>query len=427
MTASNSSAGTPARPHHWTRSHGARLRRLLTTALLLSFGYVVAQECTYEIEPNDQVSAATVVTGAGPDSLAPTNLSQVGEACISGALGASDADQFVWKPGALEAGHRWTLTVEGQPGQDLGVTLAAAVLAEDGRTIISTTELLEVSTPNGARVASPTFLINDGTTYVLQFSGAGGEYVAGLRPVSALRYGVADERFDEFSPTRATESPFKSFAVVDGEITQTFTVPAGFSGFEWDVELWAALGSDARFTLDGPSGQVAAGAVGAYGYARAVDLTMQPGVYTLTVAGTVDSPTTVRYQLEAAGKVLTGAASEPNDTWVTAGLIRPGDSVTGDLAVLDYYRLEIDESQAGRAWDVTLDSEQDVRFGIRDQWGRELRESRSGAASGLTLQQGAYRLVVEGPTAAHYRLSVAPASSVSEDDEPNDSQLAATP
>src|SRR5690606_1840679 len=143
-----------------------------------------------------------------------------------------------------------------------------------------------------------------------------------------------------------------------GELKQAFTVPPEMAGFTWEAELWAALGSDASFTVPGPSGQVAVGVVAEVGHARPAGLSRPPGDYSLPVTAADSVPTTARYQLEAAGRLLNGAAVEPNDDWSQAGLVRPGDSVTGTLAGSDYYRLEIDDAQAAGAWDVSLDSEQ---------------------------------------------------------------------
>ncbi|HET8985040.1 MAG TPA: hypothetical protein VFN03_04690, partial [Trueperaceae bacterium] len=420
-------SGATTLPLLTRRPASTSLRRLLATMLLACGAFAAAQECTYESELNDLVGVATVVTGAGPDSLAPATLNPVGQACRTGALGAGDTDVFVWKPGELEAGHRWLLEVESDGGQPVSVTLAVATLADDGRTVISATDLLEVATPDGARARSTEFLVNNGATYVLRFTGSAGTYVAGIRPVSALRYGTLDERFEVFSPGRATAAPLAGHAFLDGALVQSFTVSAEMAGFQWDFELWAPLGAQAQFSLTGPSGQVAGAAVGVDGYARVADLALPQGAYELTLSGAAGVPTTVRFQLEAAGRVLNGAGVEPNDVWTLAGLVRPGDSVTGALSGVDYYRLEVDGAQAGRPWDVSLDSDADVRLGIRDRWGRELRESRAGDAAGLTLAPGAYRVLVEGPTGAAYRLSVNPAASVAGDLEPNDAIIVATP
>ena len=400
--------------------------------LLLTTGLAAAQECTYESEPNDQPAGATLITGAGPGSLAPASLNQSVPACISGRLEAGDADYFLWRPSDLDAGHRWVIDLEGEPGQSLAATLSAVATTGDGREVTDATDLLAVSVADGSNLTASQFLINPGATYLLRFEGGArdavpGDYVAGLRPVTALRYGVADERFEEYSANRAVEAPLAQHAVVEGELTQVFTVPSAMAGFQWDLELWAALGAPVRFALRGPGGVLASGETDRLGLTWADDLALTPGDYSLSVTGEPGTPTVVRYAVMAAGRVLAGTAVEPNDSWVDAGLIRPGDSVTGTLAGTDYFRLEIDQEQADGAWDIRLDSGADVRLGLLDRWGRELREARAGTARGLMLEAGAYRVAVSGSAGASYQLSVTPAVAVGADREPNDSLLVATP
>src|SRR5690606_25196753 len=104
----------------------AHVSRLAALVVLLCSGFAAAQQCTYELEPNDQLDSATVVTGAGPESLAPASRSEVGTSCLSGTLAAGDADVYLWRPSDTEAGHRWAIDLEGEGGQSLNVTLAVA-------------------------------------------------------------------------------------------------------------------------------------------------------------------------------------------------------------------------------------------------------------------------------------------------------------
>ena len=138
--------------------------RWAALVVLLCGGFAFAQQCTYELEPNDQVESATAVTGAGPESLAPASLSEVGASCLSGALASGDTDVYLWTPSETEAGHRWVVGLEGDGGQSLSVTLAAATVAANGRDVTGMAELLTVASADGSQASSAEFLVNSGTT-----------------------------------------------------------------------------------------------------------------------------------------------------------------------------------------------------------------------------------------------------------------------
>src|SRR5690606_27416864 len=169
------------------RSGSGGMRSLIRNAVVvfsaLLASAALAQQCTYEVEPNDTPAQATVVTGAGPDAVEAARSGKIGITCLAGELGSGDQDAFYWEIDEEAAAHVWQVVLEGPRGGLTQVHFFDIEFAENGVDVVRADQLFRFETTNGATATSAGILLQPGR-YVLGLSPAGvdGEYVVNLHP-----------------------------------------------------------------------------------------------------------------------------------------------------------------------------------------------------------------------------------------------------
>lgn len=247
-----------------------QLRRFLAAlSACLILGLAHAQECSYEVEPNDTPATATRIEGVGPNSVGLANRVKVGDACFSGELTPNDQDAFYWDVGELEAGHSWALELEGLDRQLTAVDFFEVTFADNGVDVTGYDKLFRLESHRGRAAVSEPFLIGPGRYYLgVSSSGGAGQYVANLRALSVLDYGADDDRYRPYRASEVRRGAFGSYGALSGEQVSEFTLDATANQFLWGLELWAALGSSATLTLEGPGGPVNSVTTDSDGFAR---------------------------------------------------------------------------------------------------------------------------------------------------------------
>ncbi|MFA5569131.1 MAG: hypothetical protein WC972_10845, partial [Trueperaceae bacterium] len=401
---------------------------MLLLSLALAAGAAYAQQCTYEVEPNETPATATRLTGAGPQMLGPAWGNSVGGLCLTGDVSASDQDAFRWDVSEEQAAHRWEIELVGPGGTLTKLDLFRVTFAENGSDVTAVDKLLDIGTQGGAAAVSEQFLVEPGAYFLgLSNSGNGGEYVANVRPVSVLRYGDADERYDELSRSRSYTGEFGLYGPVDGELEQKFSLGEAEAGRVWGLELWAALGTAPSLRLEGPGGVIAEGKAGADGRVRLPGLGLGVGDY---VARVVGASGMIRLRLESQGIRGDGVAVEPNDDWQTATVFPVAGEMRATLHGRDYFRIDVPEDGAG-IYDFDFDPDSELSYTFMDAAGTKLmmsgRGSVGGTRHGLSLVEGTYRLLVEGTDGVQYRMALRPAAAIGDELEPNDTPAGASP
>lgn len=423
------SVSRPARIERspWGRTSRKRMAMLgvLFSLCAAITGSALAQQCTYESEPNDTPATATRLTGAGPNMIAPASYNEVGALCLTGTVGSSDQDAFRWDVTAEDARHRWTLAVEGPRNSVTTVELFRVTFADNGVDVTQVEKYPSVTTQNGSAAKSREFLIQPGSYYLgVATSGSAGEFVANLAPVTTLRYGADDARYDEGGP-RKYVGAFGWFGPVVEELAVSVSIDEEAARRVWGLELWAAYGSTPKLELEGPAGVVSQGAVDASGRVRFTGLGLPVGDYTVKVVG--DSGM-VRLRLESQGVRGDGIAVEPNDDWARATVFPLGSEMRATLQNRDYYRTEVTAADAGY-YDLTFESAADLTYSLNDDAGGALMYSRPGVThASLYLRAGSYQLLVEGTNGVSYNMALRPGTALAGGDvEPNDYPRSASP
>ncbi|HZW99608.1 MAG TPA: hypothetical protein VFF10_06055, partial [Trueperaceae bacterium] len=102
---------------------------------ILAAGTALAQQCTYEAEPNDAPAQATPLSGEGPNSGTRLADSDLPIACLAGELSGGDQDAFAWVVDEIGAAHAWAIGVEGAVGAVTQVDVFKIEFAEDGESV----------------------------------------------------------------------------------------------------------------------------------------------------------------------------------------------------------------------------------------------------------------------------------------------------
>lgn len=330
---------------------------------LLAAGGALAQQCTYEVEPNDTPALATPVSGEGPNSGTRLADSDLPIACLAGDLTSGDQDAFAWVVDDLGATHEWVIGVEGAAGAVTQVDVFRVEFADDGESVAAADSLFRFGTADGAWAESGAFLLPPGS-YVLGVSGAGGagEYVVHLTPVG-LRF---ESR--EHADGRSYEGEFDVHTVLGDGVELPFTVDEEGVGFAWTATLFSSLGSAPSLAIQGPDGLVAEDAVGSGGLVRLSNLGLTAGDHTLRVTPQEDAAagTVVRVSMHRAGRFADGIEVEPNDWFDSATRLDLGSEVTGVLEGTDVFRVDVSAAQAASAWDLVLEATAEIQVRLFD-------------------------------------------------------------
>src|SRR5690606_32583964 len=160
------------------------VRRLVgALAVVLITSVAAAQQCTYEVEPNDTPARATPLGGEGPDAVGAATRGTLGAACLAGTMSSGDQDAFLWVVDETAAAHSWRVEVEGPRGGLTQLDIVDVEFAENGTDVVRAERLFGFGTANGSLAASESFLLKPGR-YVIGLSQAGvpGDYVVNLWP-----------------------------------------------------------------------------------------------------------------------------------------------------------------------------------------------------------------------------------------------------
>lgn len=343
---------------------------------ILAAGTALAQQCTYEAEPNDAPAQATPLSGEGPNSGTRLADSDLPIACLAGELSGGDQDAFAWVVDEIGAAHAWAVGVEGAVGAVTQVDVFKIEFAEDGESVAAADSVFRFGTADGAWAESDAFMLPPGR-YVLGISGAGGarDYVVHLKPVG-LRF---DSR--EHAEGRSYDGELDVFSVLGDGVDVPFTVDEEDTEFAWVATLVSSLGSAPVLMVQGPGGVVAEGSVGSGGVLRLSNLALRSGDHTLRVLPGDDSApgTVIRMSMHRAGRFADGIEVEPNDGFETATRLVLGSEMTGVLEGTDVFRIDVDAVQSATAWDLVLEASAELQMRLLDGDGNVLQE-RSGVA-----------------------------------------------
>lgn len=397
------------------------LRSLAFTLLAVLLSGAAAQECTWEIEPNDTPAAATLITGAGPESAFDLERGRAQTACLTGELSADDQDAFIWEVDETAADQLWVIDLEGIPGQLTRLDLMTVTFADNQVDVTARRDLLTVNTPTGRSVTSAEFVVQPGRYLIgLSSSGGSGQYVAHLRSVGSLSYGsrplTEQPKEGKFSASGAEPDGFVQRWVISDEDAQ----------FAWNITLEAALGSAPALILADSGGEIRRVQADASGHVRLGNLGLTAGEYQISVGGTG----AFRLSTSQAGRRSTGVAVEPNDSFEQATRFDLGTAMRGSIHRNDYFRVAVDEAGAASAWVLDLEADADLIVTLKLEDGQTIlrRRGASLGSDGLTLDAGDYQLQLSGPNGTNYSMNwrQAPPPAAGWEIEPNDAVISAT-
>lgn len=365
----------------------SRTRGILVAVTAAGLTMAAAQQCTYEVEPNDTPAEATLVTGVGPDGAGTAVNARLGTVCLAGDIGKGDQDAFWWEVDELAAAHEWTARLEGVSGQLNRFSLHKIEFADNGVDVTAAEQLFTFASPDGSPTVSEPFLIEPGRYMIaISVSGGEGQYVVNLVP-QQLSY-----RASQLGAT-VRRGEFRAYGPVDGESELPFEVVADDAGFAWGLRLEAAIGTSLRLTLEGPDGVIGSPATAAGAPARLDGYGLEPGVYTVRITG--DSGV-ARFTTVKQGRRGDGQEVEPNNSEFTATRFPLGTSMRGHASDADWFMTPVSGSDAVEAWDLVIEAEGVLDVRLRDSNSKDLflRRLSSGVIPALHLSEGYYSVGV---------------------------------
>ena len=411
----------------------ALLRHSVTIFALLLVSAAVAQQCTYEVEPNDLPAQATFISGEGPDAVATALNGGVGTICLAGAIAGSDQDGFIWEVDETAAAQSWQIEIEGPLGGITQIDLVDVEFADNGTDVVRADRLFRFGTNDGYAAVSDHLIVRPGR-YLIGISQAGvaGDYNVNLRPTP-----LAKGR-SEFREGPVYKGPFSLLGQLSGGFAIPFTIAEEQAGYVWGVTFQSPVGTAPTLTVEGNGGVI--GTVRASGPApvRLSNLGLAPGEYLATVEpATAEESGLTTVLLEAMGRATDGVEIEPNDRWEDASWFGLGEEVRGVADGSDYFVIEVPaetssatDGASGGAWDLNLDSETELQLRLYDSDRELLQERRGvkGTTRALHLEPGRYYVLVNGKGDTAYTLSLTATEPSTEgfEREPNDRVSSAT-
>lgn len=398
------------------------LRAFITTALMLLATLAAAQQCTYEIEPNETPAEATLIKP--PDTSGTFNApgARLPVVCLAGEISGQNQDAFWWDVDEVAAEHNWTVSIDGVPGLNQ-MSLYRIEFAPNGVDVTAADELMRFASPDGSPRYSKTFLIEPGRYLVgLSVAGAEGPYVVNLTPElnnrGATGFGGSTYRGE-----------FRAYGSVEDVRELTFEVSEADAGFTWGLELRSAIGTSPRLELEGPEGIIGEPRAVTDGVARYDGYALAPGTYTVRVVG---STGTAIVSLSKQGRQGDGQEVEPNNSQQDATLFPLASDMRGRSGDQDWFRTEVSEQDAAQAWDLQVEASAEIDVLLQHPDGHQLLSRRftEGAVQRLNLLPGSYYVTVRRVREeADYRLTWARAAAAPanvNEVEPNDTVASAT-
>lgn len=405
-----------------------RLKTPTVRGFVLAFGIsllslAAAQQCTYEVEPNDTPAEATLITGVGPDGVNNAPNARLGTICLAGDIASSDQDAFWWEVDELAAAHQWTANIQGVAKQVNRFSLFKIEFADNGVDVTAANEMYTFASGDGSPTDSRPFLIEPGRYLVgISVSGGSGQYVVNMTP-KALDYRTSR------LGTSVHRGEFSSYGPVAGEFEQKFEITEENAGFAWGLLLESPVGSELKLELEGPDGPIGTPQTASDAPARMDGYGLEPGAYVARIIGTSAA---TRLTLTKQGRLGDGQEMEPNNSSVNATRFPLGTEMRGRASDQDWFRTSVDAADATKSWDLVVEAGAAVDITLYDPDDQELLRRRltSGSISALQLAEGAYsvRLWNVGEE-SDYQLSWRPASprpATYNEMEPNDTRGTAT-
>lgn len=405
-----------------------RLNTPMIRGLVLAVGitllsFAAAQQCTYEIEPNDTPAEATLVTGVGPDGVGNAPNARLGTICLAGDIASGDQDAFWWEVDELTAAHQWTANIQGVARQVNRLSLFRIEFADNGVEVTAANEIFTFASADGSPTDSRPFLIDPGRYLVgISVSGGSGQYVVNMTPVD-LAY-----RANRLS-TYENRGEFSNYGPVAGEFEQRFEIAEADAGFAWGLLLEGPVGSELTLELHGPDGPIGTPQRASNAPARLDGYGLEPGAY---VARIIGASTATRLTLMKQGRLGDGQEREPNNSRANATQFPLGTDMKGRANDEDWFRTAVGPVDAEQSWDLIVEAQAAVEVRLYGPDDQELlrRSLTSGSISALHLAEGAYSIrLVRAREETDYRLSWQPSTprpANYTEIEPNDTRITAT-
>jgi von Willebrand factor type A domain len=405
---------------------------VLALGLLAATRVAAFEAGVIEVEPNDTPAEATPVT-------AP--------AVIMGSMAGDDQDAYLWKVSDVDAGKRWTLELDGIPGQLTIVEILRVELAENGVDVTGYDRLMKMGTRDGSKPSIVENLMFEPGDYVLGVAHAGGGGI--FRPPAAtLSFGGEAQAEDaaeadqepggyrlairEGTRVPAGRKLEAHAARDDAQSLRLGTEAAGFIAAKtswyalefgtqdaeqrWDVQVQAPVGRELRASLhDGDGKPLANAASDRRGRLAFRDLAPPAGTWFLEIDGAADSGFVQAVDIEPAGVRVEGSEAEPNDNWKLANRVDLGQPLSGRTSAArdtDFFRFVLDEATTDQALSLQLEAADASSFELclLDSGGKTLQcRTNTGGVDlpGLVLTPGEWGLSVgHGSDNADYTVTL---------------------
>lgn len=401
------------------------MHKLMRTAPLLALilavaGFVQAQECTHEVEPNDTPAEATPIKiGApNPETGVPATV------CFTGELTSGDQDAFWWEISETAAGYSWVAEIESYRGHLTQLDIVAITFAPNEVDVTAADRLLNLATRGGSRARSREFMVAPGRYLMgISASGGSGNYTVTLHPSEAF-------------PAATTASPRLTGAfslALDqgaGPHSLTWEVPTADAGPGWRVQVGSALGERVRaaLTLDGELLKEETTPAG--GSFEWTELDLAAGAYQLELSPGGSPGAPIALTASRSEPTFGVREREPNDTWETANRLPTDEPLSGSLTRndIDMFTFRSEGPMAEQLYDLVVDTDAVVEVTLYNAERQVLQQRRgaAGALHNLLLEEGEYGFSIAGDQ-GEYELWFRLAGSVEPgvEREPNDTPASA--
>ncbi|HLR45966.1 MAG TPA: hypothetical protein VK092_02335, partial [Deinococcales bacterium] len=366
------------------------------------------------------------MTGAGPVTALPAPRHTSHTLCIAGELPGGDQDIFVWDVDEEQAEQRWVIDLFGTDGMLIRLDLLQLEFLDNEVDVTAREDLLTLETMTSDKVTTPEFMLEPGR-YFIGFSQAGGDgdYMAHLRATERVARGTRGYR------ERAADGDFAVLGSLEEEedVIQEWELDEEEAGYMWRLKLEGAIGGTRNLELSDGDGVLAEASTDSLGRIDLRGLGLEPGTYRLSLKG---EPGVFRLEAARDGYASDGVALKPDDSPEQANVFPVGTEIRGNrTSTGDWYRISIDEEQAGETWELSVDAEDTLTFNLSTEDEKEIMSRRqdSGHIEHLTLAEGTYYLEVRGRSGEDYTLTLEPGDRPEEgwEIEPNDRPASATP
>jgi hypothetical protein len=409
-----------------------------------------AQSTVFDEEPNDTPQQATAFSGA---------------AVLSGSMDGSDQDGFRWTVSDEDAGHRWTLKLDGIPGRVTAVEIVR-IDYDDNNDVAATEVLLRIGTRDGTLPATSPELIFEPGEYLLGIAQAGGG--AAYRPPAAAASFLAEA---DGPGSQATNAPGgyrlqliegqvlpanseefaadqdSATAVRPGVVISTFVansagawyrlqIPERDASYRWNVAAQVPVGRNAQAILTSASGErLSEGATDNRGMLVFSELALTAGDYFLQVTPNIPEDSAAGFlqfvHVSEDGQRVAGSEAEPNGYWTQANRIDSEACCSGrlgDPGDNDLFRFTVGADATDTTRTILLESASDSSFRLclLDRTGIEIQcRSATGRIElgNLLLAPDTYGISIGyGAQDSAYRLTLTAGAApvAGQETEPND-------